>query len=164
MSLTDPKYPGERLIACRNPALAAKRSHKRTALLEASEEKLETIKKAVEAGRPRDAGNIGVKVGKIGTYNMAKHFDLTTTDETFAYARNEQSIKREADLDGIYVIRTNLPDTAMDAPEAVRTYKSLANVEKGTEMCFMTAEALLPVRKRHSPGMQPRIVKAVEAT
>ena len=116
--ITDPKYPGERLIACRYPALAAKRAHKRTALLEATEEELETIKKAVEAGKI------------VGTYNMAKHFDLTITDETFTYSRNTESIKREADLDGIYVIRTNVPQAAMDAPEAVRTYKSLANVEK----------------------------------
>lgn len=129
--ITHPKYPGERLIACRNPALAAKRAHKRTALLEATEEKLEAIKKAVDAGRLKGAGQIGVKVGKIvGTLNMQKHFDLTFTDTTFTYERNEKSIRREADLDGIYVIRTNVPETAMDAPEAVRTYKSLANVEK----------------------------------
>ncbi|KAA0973149.1 IS1634 family transposase [Paeniglutamicibacter gangotriensis] len=129
--ISHPKYPHERLIACRNPALATKRAHKRTSLLEATEEKLETIKKAVEAGRLKDAGKIGVKVGKIlGTYNMAKHFILVITDEKFAYERNTESIKREADLDGIYVIRTNVPETTMDAPEAVRTYKSLANVEK----------------------------------
>ncbi len=129
--ISHPKYPGERLIACRNPALAERRAHKRTNLLEATEEKLETIKKAVQAGRLKGAGKIGVKTGKIvGTYNMEKHFTLVITDETFTYERNEGTIKREADLDGIYVIRTNVPAQTMDAPEAVRTYKSLANVEK----------------------------------
>jgi len=129
--ITHPDYPGERLIACRNPALATKRAHKRTSLLEATEEKLEAIKKAVEARRLKTAGATGVRVGKVvGKYNMAKHFNLVITDEKFTYTRNEESIKREADLDGIYVIRTNVPDTTMDAPEAVRTYKSLANVEK----------------------------------
>ncbi|GAA5225552.1 hypothetical protein GCM10025778_00820 [Paeniglutamicibacter antarcticus] len=129
--ISHPKYPGERLIACRNPALATKRAHKRTSLLEATEEKLETIKKAVQAGRLKGAGKIGVKTGKVvGTYNMEKHFTLVITDETFTYERNEGTIKREADLDGIYVIRTNVPAQTMDAPEAVRTYKSLANVEK----------------------------------
>ncbi|GAA1877182.1 IS1634 family transposase [Paeniglutamicibacter psychrophenolicus] len=129
--ITHPKYPGERLIACRNPALAAKRAHKRTNLLEATEEMLEAIKKSADAGRVKGAGQIGVKVGKVaGKYNMAKHFDLTFTDTTFTYERNQESIKREADLDGIYVIRTNVPADTIDAPEAVRTYKSLANVEK----------------------------------
>ncbi|MFL4474490.1 IS1634 family transposase [Paeniglutamicibacter sp. MACA_103] len=129
--ITHPKYPGERLIACRNPALAAKRAHKRTALLESTEVMLEAVKKSADAGRLKGAGQIGVKVGKVaGKYNMAKHFDFTFTDTTFTYERNQESIRREADLDGIYVIRTNLPDTAMDAPEAVLTYKSLANVEK----------------------------------
>lgn len=129
--ITHPKYPGERLIACRNPALAAKRAHKRANLLEATEELLEVIKKSADAGRVKGAGPIGVKVGKVaGKYNMAKHFTFTFTDSTFSYERYEKSIKREADLDGIYVIRTNVPAEAMDAPEAVRTYKSLANVEK----------------------------------
>ncbi|OIH85747.1 hypothetical protein BLJ79_06245 [Arthrobacter sp. UCD-GKA] len=114
-----------------NPALAVKRTHKRTSLLEATEEKLETIKKAVASGRLKDAGKIGVKVGKIvGKYNMAKHFNLVITGEKFTYERNQESIKREADLYGIFVIRTNVPHDTMDAPEAVRTCKSLANVEK----------------------------------
>lgn len=73
----------------------------------------------------------GVRVGKVvGKYNMTKHFNLTITDETFTYERNTESINREADFDGIFVIRTNVPDMAMDAPEELRTYKFLANVEK----------------------------------
>ncbi|MFL4473086.1 IS1634 family transposase [Paeniglutamicibacter sp. MACA_103] len=129
--ITHPDYPHERLIACRNPPLAAKRAHQREELLTATEEKLEAVKKAVEAGRLKTAGATGVRVGKIvGTYKMQKHFHLVIADKKFTYERNQDSIKREADLDGIYVIRTNVPQGTMDAPEAVRTYKSLANVEK----------------------------------
>lgn len=125
------KYPGERLVACRNPALAEHRKHKRENLLEATEEKLETLAASAAAGRVKGAGNIGVKVGKVlGKYNMAKHYLLTITDTSFSYERNQESIAREAGLDGIYVIRTNLPEASMDADTAVRTYKSLANVEK----------------------------------
>ncbi len=126
-----PDYPGERLIACRNPALAERRNHKRTSMLEATEAKLETIKKAVDTGTLVGAGKIGVRVGKVvGNNNMAKHFTLVITDEKFTFEPNPASIKRKADLDGISVIRTNVPEESMDAPEIVRTYKSLANVEK----------------------------------
>lgn len=128
--ITHPKYPGERLIACRNPALVAKCAHRRTALLEAAEETLEAIKKSADAGGTRGAGRIGVRVGKIvGKYNMAKHFTLAITDARFTFERNAESIMREADLDGIHVIRTSLPG-GHGCPEAVRTHKSLANVEK----------------------------------
>lgn len=125
------KYPGERLIACRNPALAEHRKHKRENLLTATEEKLDALVAAAAAGRITGAGSIGVKIGKVlGKYNMAKHYLLDITDTSFTYRRNLESINREAALDGIYVIRTNLPETSMDAGDAVRTYKSLANVEK----------------------------------
>lgn len=125
------KYPGERLIACRNPALAEHRKHKRENLLTATEEHLDALVAAAAAGRVTGAGAIGVKIGKVlGKYNMAKHFLLDITDTSFSYRRNQESIAREAGLDGIYVIRTNVPETSMDAGDAVRTYKSLANVEK----------------------------------
>ncbi|WP_431710475.1 IS1634 family transposase [Glutamicibacter uratoxydans] len=129
--ISHPKYPGERLIACRNPALAEHRKHKRENLLSATEEKLDALAASVAAGRITGAGTIGVKVGKVlGKYNMAKHYVLTITDTSFAYHSNQESIAREAGLDGVYVIRTNLPATSMDAAHTVRTYKSLANVEK----------------------------------
>lgn len=129
--ISHPKYPGERLIACRNPALAALRAHKRTDLLAATEEELKTIAAAVAAGRLKDAGKTGVRVGKvIGKYNMAKHFTLVITNTTFTYTRNAESIARETDLDGVYVIRTSVPQDTMTAGESVRVYKSLANVEK----------------------------------
>ena len=129
--ISHPDYPGERLIACRNPALAAERARKRTELLAATEEELGTVAAAVEAGRLAGAGTIGLKVGKvINKYKMAKHFDLAITDTSFGYTRRQAQIAAEAALDGIYVIRTSTPATTMDAAETVRAYKSLANVEK----------------------------------
>ena len=129
--ISHPDYPGERLIACRNPALAAERGRKRTELLTATEDELATIAAAVAAGRQRGAGPIGVRVAKIiNHYNMAKHFTLDITDTTFSYRRREESIATEAALDGIYVIRTSVTADRLDTAAAVRVYKSLANVEK----------------------------------
>ncbi|MEO6529695.1 MAG: IS1634 family transposase [Specibacter sp.] len=129
--ITHPDYPGERLIACYNPALAAMRKHKRAELLDVTEERLKTIQKAVIAGRLKDAGKTGLRVGKtLGKNNMAKHFTLTIEDTSFTWVRDPESITKEAELDGIYVIRTNVSEESMDAAEAVRVYKSLANVEK----------------------------------
>lgn len=129
--ISHPDYPDERLIACRNPALAAERGRKRAELLAATEDELATIAAAVAAGRQHGAGGIGVRVGKIiNHYNMAKHFDLSITDTTFTYRRREESITTEAALDGIYVIRTSVTADRLDAGAAVRVYKSLANVEK----------------------------------
>jgi hypothetical protein len=129
--IAHPDYPGERLIACRNPLLAAERARKRTALLAATDTELAKITAAAEAGRIKDAGKIGVRAGKvIGRYKMEKHYTLTIDDTSFAYARNEEQIAAEATLDGIYIIRTTIQDTHMDAGQVVATYKSLANVER----------------------------------
>lgn len=131
VEITHPDYPGERLIACRNPALADKRAHKRAALLAATEASLSLISAAVTAGRLTKAGPIGIRVGKVvGRYNMNKHFILTINDGQFTFARNEVSISTEAQLDGIYIVRTSVPATSMDTHTVVTTYKSLANVEK----------------------------------
>jgi hypothetical protein len=126
-----PDYPGERLIACRNPALADLRAWKRQELLTATEANLTTISAAVTAGRLTAAGSIGVRVGKVvGRYNMAKHFTLTIADGQFTFTRNQANIDAETALDGIYVIRTSVPEATMDAATVVTTYKSLANVER----------------------------------
>ena len=130
-SITHPDYPGERLIACRNPALADKRAHKRRELLTATETDLTLIAKAVTAGRLKAAGAIGVRVGKVlGRHNMAKHFTLTIADRQFAFTRDQANIDTETALDGIYIIRTTVPETLMDAATVVGTYKSLARVER----------------------------------
>ena len=129
--ITHPDYPGERLVACRNPALAAERARRRLALLEATDTELAKITAAVAAGRLADAGKIGIRVGKvIGRYKMAKHYRLDITDDQFAFTRDQDQITAEAALDGLYVIRTTIGPEQMGAAKVVATYKSLARVER----------------------------------
>jgi hypothetical protein len=129
--ITHPDYPGERLIACRNPALATERARKRLALLEATDIELAKILAAVVAGRLGGAGKIGIRVGKvIGRYKMAKHYILDITNDTFAFTRDQDQITTEAALDGLYVIRTTMPPEQMTTAKVVATYKSLARVER----------------------------------
>ena len=131
LELSSPDYPGERLVACRNGALAKLRAHKREELLAATERSLDKIKARVDAGKLSGQDAIGVRVGKIiNQYKVAKHFDLTITDTALSWARKSDSIASEAALDGLYIIRTSVPATQMDAPECVRSYKSLASVER----------------------------------
>jgi hypothetical protein len=129
--ITHPDYPGERLVACRNPVLAAERARKREALLAATEAALAPISAAVAAGRLAGADRIGIKVGKIiDKYKMAKHFSLDITDTSLAITRRAEQITTEAALDGIYVLRTPLPAATLDAPATVAAYKNLALVEQ----------------------------------
>ncbi len=129
--ISHPDYPGERLIACRNPALAQERARKRLALLDSTDIELAKITAAVAAGRLAGAGKIGIRVGKvIGRYKMAKHYILDITDTTFAFTRDQDQITTEAALDGLYVIRTTMAPEQMDAAKVVATYKSLARVER----------------------------------
>ena len=131
--IASPDYPGERLIVRRNKALAAERARKRGELLEATEADLVRIKARVESGRTpsRGADKIGLKAGALlGKRRMAKHFELTITDTSFSFARNEASIQKEAALDGFYVLRTSVPAGALDTAAVVSAYKSLAHVER----------------------------------
>ena len=129
--IAHPDYPGERLVACRNPALAAERARKRGELLTATETALAPTVAAVQAGRLRGADKIGLKVGKvIDTYKMAKHLHVTITDTTLAITRNTTKIEAEAALDGIYVLRTSVPADQLDAAGVVLAYKNLAHVER----------------------------------
>jgi hypothetical protein len=129
--ITHPDYPGERLVACRNPALATERARRRLALLEATDTELSKIVAAVDAGRLAGAGKIGIRVGKvIGRYKMAKHYTLDISQDSFAFTRDQDQITAEAALDGIYVIRTTMAPEQMDAAKVVATYKSLARVER----------------------------------
>ena len=131
-AITSPDFPGERLILCRNHALAAERARKREDLLQATERDLARIAAAVRRKRQPLAGKaeIGMAVGAvIGKHNMAKHFALEIADATFAFARKTAAIAAEAALDGLYAVRTSLPATALDDSATVRSYKSLALVE-----------------------------------
>jgi Transposase DDE domain len=131
--ITDPAYPGERLVACRNPLLAEERARKRTELLAATERALNQIVAATQRLRNplRGKTRIALRVGGVlGRYKMRKHFKLAIEETGFSFTRDEHSIAREAALDGIYVIRTSVPATTLGAEDAVRTYKRLAQVEQ----------------------------------
>jgi hypothetical protein len=131
--IASPDYPGERLVVCRNPFLAEERTRKRQELLEATERELAKIVRATTRTRKPLRGKeaIALRVGKgLGRYKVGKHFRLTISDTEFRSERDEVEIAREAALDGIYAIRTNVPKEAMSAEETVRAYKGLARVEQ----------------------------------
>jgi len=143
--ITHPDYPGERLVCCHNPALAEERARKRTELLAATEQELATIAAATARDkRPvRGKDKIALKVGKvINHYKMAKHFDLDITDDSFSFTRKDDQIAAEAALDGIYVLRTSLPEPTLSRDDVVARYKSLADVER----FFRTLNSELDVR------------------
>jgi len=126
-----PDYPGERLIACRNPELAKLRSEKRRDLLRATEEELEKVRGMVERGRLRGKAQIGVRVGRvINKYKVAKHFELDIENKKLQWRIDEGKVAAEALLDGIYVIRTSLSKKRMKKEEVVRSYKDLSRVER----------------------------------
>ena len=148
--ISSPLFPGERLVVCRNPAVAAERARKRAELLAATEAELEKVKASVEGARGRlrgaQAGQIGERAGKISNkYKVAKHFILTITDGTFAYERKTEQINQEAALDGLYAIRTTLPAQTLAAPAAVRAYKQLKMVRARTRPMKDTLE-IRPIR------------------
>jgi transposase len=129
----DDLFPGERLVVCRNPILADERARKREELLQATEKKLDVVVRATQRARNPLKGeqNIGLRVGKVIDKNkMAKHFELTITEDSFHYARREEKIAGEAALDGIYVVRASVPAEKMNSEQVVLTYKSLAKVER----------------------------------
>ena len=131
--ITSPDYPGERLIACRNPLLAQSRAQKREELLLATERLLDKITAAtMRAKRPlRGADKIGLRVGKVlNQFGVGKHFCIQITQESFDYASKQESIQQESALDGLYVIRTTVEATRLNAPDTVRAYKSLSTVEQ----------------------------------
>ena len=129
--ITSPDYPGERLVACRNPVLAADRARTRSELLAATEKLLAPIIARVAAGRLTGAGETGVAVGKvISKYNTGKHFVITITEDSLTVARSQAQIDAEAALDGFYVLRTPIPASQLDAAGVVTAYKNLKYVER----------------------------------
>jgi Transposase DDE domain len=148
-AVTSPDFPGERLIVCRNPDLARERTRKREDLLAATERDLAKITAAtVRKTRPlRGAAKIGLAVGAVlDKHKMAKHFEVTISDTRFAYARKVAEIAGEAALDGLYAVRTSLPEQSIDDAATVRAYKSLSMVERAFR-CLKTVD--LRVRPIH---------------
>ena len=143
------QYPGERLIVCRNPFLAAERDRKRQALLESTEKALQAIAASVRARRNplRGATQIGLAVGAvIGRHKVGKHFELTITEDSLSWRRKTDSINQEAHLDGVYVVRTSLPAEAMSADEVVQSYKDLARVERSFRALKTVDLDIRPIR------------------
>jgi hypothetical protein len=150
--ITSPDYPGERLVVCKNPLLAEERARKRAELLAATEKEL--------ARSPlRGAAAIGQAVGAVlGRRHMAKHFQISITDDTFSFAQNPLSIAAEAALDGIYVVRTNLPAEHSDAAATVRAYKSLSGVEHAFRSLKTVDLELRPVFHWTAPRVRAHVL------
>ena len=149
--ITSPDYPGERLVACHNPLLAEERARKRQALLEATEKSLTKIAQQVarRKKKPLTAAEIGLKVGKVlGRYKVGKHFDCRIGEGSFTWSRRPDSIEQEAQLDGIYVLRTSEAVERLSAEDTVRSYKRLAEVERAFR-CLKGIDLLVrPIRHR----------------
>lgn len=147
--ITHPNYPGERLVACRNPTLAAERARKRQDLLRATEAELDKVARAVAAGRLRDPAKIGLRAGKVvNRYKMAKHFHLDIAQGRFTYARDQNRIATEAALDGVYVLRTSVNEATLNAAEVVEAYKRLTAVERDFRSLKTVDLALRPIYHR----------------
>src|SRR5579864_5536476 len=164
--ITAPDYPGERLMVCHNPVLEEERKRKREALLAATEKSLEKIHKEVgrRKKKPLSAAAIGLKVGKVlGRYKMGKHFECKIGEGSFAWSRRTQSIEQEEKLDGIYVLRTSEPAERLSAEDTVRSYKSLAEVERAFR-CLKGVDLLVrPIRHRTEDRVPAHIFLCVLA-
>ena len=156
--LSSPDYPDERLVACRNPELAKLRAYKREELLAATERNLGKVKTRVDSGKLNGQDTIGVQVGRVvNQYKVAKHFTLAIGDTTFTFGRKLDSIAAEAALDGLYIIRTSVPAAAMDAPDCVRNYKSLAQVERAFRSLKTMDLKIRPIHHRTADRVRAHI-------
>ena len=164
--ITAPEYPGERLMVCHNPVLEEQRQRKREQLLQATEKSVEKISQEVarRKKKPLTAAEIGVKVGKVlGRYKMGKHFEYTIGEGSFTWNRRAESIAQEQMLDGIYVLRTSEPAERLSAEETVRSYKSLAEVERAFR-CLKGIDLLVrPIRHRTADRVPAHIFLCVLA-
>jgi hypothetical protein len=158
IELSSPDYPGERLLACRNPELARLRAYKREQLLCATELNLTKIKARVDATKLSGRDKIGLRVGKvINQYKVAKHFELTIGDNAFTFARKQEHIVAEALLDGIYIVRTSVSAAQMDSAQCVRNYKSLANVERAFRSLKTVDLKVRPIHHRTAERVRAHI-------
>jgi hypothetical protein len=147
--ISSPLFPGERLVVCRNPALAEKRARKREELLAATERELDKVVAAVTAGRLRSEAAIGERVGRtIGRYKVGKHFGREIAEGVFRYWRDADKIAAEAALDGLYVIRSNVAAERLTERELVRSYKLLARVEQAFRSLKSVDLQVRPIRHR----------------
>jgi transposase len=158
VELSSPDYPGERLVACRNPELARLRTHKREELLAATEHNLDKIKARVDAGKLTGRDEIGLRVGKVvNQYKVAKHFELAIGENKFTFGRKRDAIAAEAALDGLYIIRTSVPLAQMDSADCVRNYKALANVERAFRSLKTIDLKVRPIHHRTADRVRAHI-------
>jgi len=156
--LTHPDFPGERLVACRNPELAKLRAHKRQALLAATRTELEKVRGMVARGTLKGRDAIGVRVGKVvNKYKVAKHVRLEIHDDRFEFQIDESRVAAEAALDGIYVIRTSVPPERVAAADAVRHYKRLSDVERAFRSLKTIDLKVRPIHHRLAPRVRAHI-------
>jgi len=159
--ITHPDFPGERLIACYNPLLAEERARKRPDLLAATEKELEKITAATRRKkRPlRGKQNIGLRAGKVlNHYKMGKHFQLSIEEDSFSYQRKQANIEKEKSLDGIYVIRTNVPPEVFSSEQAVRNYKSLSGVERAFRSLKTVDLQVRPIHHREPDRVRAHVL------
>ena len=158
LEITHPEFPGERLMACRNPELAKLRAHTRTALLEATTKELEKVRGMVARARLQGRDQIGVRVGKvINKFKVAKHFELNIEDTRFDFKLRQAQIDAEAMLDGLYVIRTDLKAETMSAAETVRNYKALSSVERAFRCLKSVDLKVRPIHHRRETRVRAHI-------
>ena len=158
--IESPEFPGERLIVCRNPALAEERARKRSDLLDATEQELDDIQARIVRRRSplRGAAKIGLEVGAVlHRRKVAKHFHIEITDDALSFTRNQAAIAREAALDGFYVLRTSVSADALDAAATVRAYKSLANVERAFRSLKTVDLDIRPIFHWASPRVRAHV-------
>ena len=158
--IVSPDFPGERLVVCKNHALAEERNRKRDELLDATEQDLKKIQKRIESKRKplRGADEIGLAVGKvIGRRKVAKHFDLSITDDSLTFERNHAAIAKEGALDGFYVLRTNVPAEAINTANTVSAYKSLAQVERAFRSVKTVDLEIRPIYHYASPRVRAHV-------
>ena len=147
--VTHPDFPGERLVACRNPQLALLRAHKRQSLLDATARELEKVRGMIARGTIHGKDAIGVRVGKVvDKYKMAKHLVLDIRDDGFDFHLDDDKVAAEAALDGIYVIRTSVPAQRLAADDVVRSYKMLSQVERAFRSLKTIDLQVRPIRHR----------------
>jgi transposase len=159
VEISSPQYPGERLVACRNPELAKLRGHKREELLAATEKNLRQIKERVDAGKLSGADAIGLRVGKVvNQYKVAKHFELAIGEASFTFERKREAIAAEAALDGLYIIRTSVDAARMEAADCVRNYKALANVERAFRSLKTVDLKVRPIHHRTADRVRAHIL------
>ncbi len=158
--ITSNDFPGERLVVCRNPLLAAERARKRQDLLEATEREFEKIAIATKRKTRRLSGadKIGLKVGKVrNKYKVGKHFDLKITNNAFRYSRKVDKIEEEASLDGFYVIRTNVSAKDLGATETVQIYKGLSVVERAFRSMKTMDLKIRPINHRRATRVRSHV-------